>query len=101
MFENFSKKNVTKIKSYKKKTKKNKKNKKKMKGAYDAPIHAVIGNGGQGLSDTPKPIKDWNHWGISEWGWNEIQIFNQTHLQLRFYFENDTLAHETTIYRKR
>ena len=70
-------------------------------GDYDAPIHGVIGNGGQGLSGCSGYTADWNSWCASIWGWNHIEISNNTHLSMTYYDENEKILHQFTIYRNR
>ena len=70
-------------------------------GDYDAPIHCIIGNGGQGPSSLPNITKPWNAWELNVWGWNHINIINNTHLNMTFYDENDKVIYDFTIYRNR
>jgi len=56
------------------------------KGAdgFDAPVHAIIGNGGQVLSGVPAKPPAWQAWAQSYWGWNYLTIPNATYLSLTF-----------------
>ena len=72
---------------------------------YDAPVHAIIGNAGQGLSgfDVPRPA--WSVYQALEWGFSHITIHNATHLTLDLYADAplDATAprhHTTTLARK-
>ena len=52
---------------------------------YDAPIHAVIGNAGQSLTNFTKPRANWSVYEAKEWGFSHMTIHNATHLTLDFY----------------
>lgn len=52
---------------------------------YDAPIHAVIGNAGQGLTAIPKKKAPWSVWNDPHWGYSHITVSNATHLKMDFY----------------
>ena len=51
-------------------------------GAYDAPIHAVIGNGGQSLSGLPKTREPWDIYHVNEFGYSTITAYNATTLEV-------------------
>ena len=72
---------------------------------YDAPIHAVIGNAGQSLTDFPTPKAPWSVYQGHEWGFSHVTVSNVTHLTLDFYAdapleESAPLHHRVTIQRK-
>ena len=52
---------------------------------YDAPIHAVVGNAGQSLSQCPTPKAPWSLWNDEHFGFSHMTIFNATHLTFDFY----------------
>ena len=52
---------------------------------YDAPIHAVIGNAGQSLTNFPTPKAPWSVYEGHEWGFSHVAVHNATHLTLGFY----------------
>ena len=55
-------------------------------GEYDAPIHACIGNAGQGLSGiNTKHRPDWVTWQMNEWGYSSLHLWNATDLTLSVY----------------
>jgi hypothetical protein len=70
-------------------------------GAYAAPIHACIGNAGQGftpINATHPP--EWVEWQTEKYGYSEITISNATHLRMGFYDDDtNSLQHEFTIVR--
>ena len=70
-------------------------------GAYDAPVHACIGNAGQGLSGVNNATKpDWVRWQMNEWGYSSIHLWNATTLTMNLYNETDsTVQHEIVISR--
>ena len=70
-------------------------------GDYAAPIHCIIGNGGQGPSPLANTTAEWNAWENNKWGWNHINIVNNTHLIMTFYDEEDNQMYQFTIYRNR
>mmetsp|Transcript_3441 Transcript_3441/g.8676 ORF Transcript_3441/g.8676 Transcript_3441/m.8676 type:complete len:226 (+) Transcript_3441:1-678(+) len=68
----------------------------KTAGAYDAPVHAVIGNAGQGISAFPAKKATWSLYQAAEWGWNELLCHNATHMTLNMYGNNNyTVPHDT------
>lgn len=72
----------------------------KTPGAYDAPIHAVIGNGGQTLSGLPTTRVEWDEFHANEYGYSFMTAYNATHLNMQFYGdEENELLYEFTIYR--
>ncbi len=52
---------------------------------YDAPIHTVIGNAGQGLTPLSVPAANWTTYNASEWGWSHVEVANATQLRMDFY----------------
>lgn len=52
---------------------------------FDAPIHALIGNAGQGLSTFPSPRAAWSEYQAKEWGFSHVTVHNETHLTLDYY----------------
>lgn len=52
-------------------------------GGYDAPIHAVIGNGGQSLDGVPAQRAAWDVYHASEFGYSTITAYNATTLEVR------------------
>lgn len=70
-------------------------------GCYAGIVHAIIGNGGQGLSKFPEPRAAWSLYQGEEWGYNEMEIANATHLKLRFFGDTAGGLHrEATIVRR-
>ena len=72
---------------------------------YDAPIHAIIGNAGQGLFSFPAQRAEWSVYQGKEWGFSHMAIHNATHLTLDFYADapldaTAPLHHSVTIERK-
>eukprot|EP00049_Salpingoeca_infusionum_P001979 m.52550 g.52550 ORF g.52550 m.52550 type:complete len:561 (-) comp11312_c0_seq1:138-1820(-) len=70
-------------------------------GAYDAPIHAVIGNGGQTLdpAPTPKQYNKWTTYAASEFGFSFFNA-NNTHLHMEMFSDaGKKLHHEFYIKR--
>jgi hypothetical protein len=74
---------------------------------YDAPIHAVIGNAGQSLTDFPPPEQraKWSVYEGHEWGFSHLTAHNATHLTLDFYGDapldaTAPLHHRATLVRK-
>jgi hypothetical protein len=53
-------------------------------GGYDAPVHAVIGNGGQSLSGLPKVRAPWDIYHANEFGYSTITAHNATVLEVSF-----------------
>jgi len=62
-------------------------------GGYDAPIHTIIGNGGQSLSPVPEKVTEWTKFIKSEWGYSRIHIHNATHLKMFFHDNKDNKIH--------
>jgi hypothetical protein len=52
---------------------------------YDAPIHLIVGNGGQGLSKFPEVKPAFDEMQLREWGFARLDVMNSTHLEIRFY----------------
>ena len=52
---------------------------------YDAPVHAVIGNAGQGITKVPVLKAPWSVYNEGHWGFSHVRISNATHLQLKFF----------------
>lgn len=70
-------------------------------GAYDAPIHAVIGNGGQSLSGLPKTREPWDIYHVNEFGYSTITAYNATTLEMKLHADDgDALHYSFTIERK-
>jgi hypothetical protein len=70
-------------------------------GAYDAPIHASIGNAGQGLSGiNEKTHPKWVVWQMNQWGYSGLHVWNATHLTLDLLDDaTGTVQHEIVISR--
>lgn len=78
-------------------------------GEYDAPVHAIIGNGGQSLTpfctdasrkcccsvDGPKckeacdKVPPWSLWRMSSFGFAQIEVQGATRLNMNFYMDCD------------
>ena len=76
-----------------------------VRGRYDAPIHAIIGNAGQSLTSFPAKKAQWSVYEGKEWGFSHMSIHNATHLTLDFYADapldaTAPLHHSVTIERK-
>lgn len=56
----------------------------KADGSFDAPVHAVVGNGGQVLSGVPPPKERaaWVKYQANEWGWAQIFVHNASHMHM-------------------
>jgi len=52
---------------------------------YDAPVHLVVGNGGQSLSRFPPLKPSYNVFQQHEWGFSVLEAHNATHLTFSFY----------------
>ena len=52
---------------------------------YDAPIHAVIGHAGQGLTKLPLVKARWSLWNEAKWGFSHISVHNATDLTMDFW----------------
>lgn len=61
----------------------------KQSDGYQAPVHAVIGNGGMDLSGLPTERAPWDVYHANEYGYSTIEISNATHLEMRL-FEDET-----------
>jgi len=62
-------------------------------GGYDAPIHTVIGNAGQGLTPPPAKKATYTLYEASEFGYERILIHNATHLSMEFYADSKDALH--------
>jgi hypothetical protein len=62
-------------------------------GAYDAPVHVVVGNGGQVLSGVPTHHAPWTRYQANEWGWEQIFVHNATHLTMHFSNDVENALH--------
>merc|ERR1711964_704792 len=63
----------------------------KTPGVWAAPIHAVIGNGGNQITEFPPEESQWASWSVyqsTEWGHAYITASNATHMHMEF-FVND------------
>lgn len=67
-------------------------------GGFPGTVHAVIGNGGQGLTPFPTARAPWSLFQDHGFGFNELEV-NLTTAVLRFFGDNDTLLDETTYVR--
>lgn len=72
---------------------------------YDGPVHAVVGNAGQSLSDFDVPRAAWSVYEAKEFGFSHLRVHNATHLTLDFYADapltaQATLNHSVTLTRK-
>lgn len=72
---------------------------------YDAPIHAVIGNAGQGLSKFPAKPPAYDIYEKAEFGFSTLLAHNATHLTFNFFGNAPSdqappLHHTFTIVRK-
>lgn len=70
-------------------------------GGYDAPVHIVAGNGGQGLNNASLPSQHFPYTGSgtqrpggSEWGMSQF-VVNSTTLVWQFVGNNDSQVHYT------
>ena len=52
---------------------------------YDAPIHTVIGNAGQGLTPINYKAAPWSLYNAAKWGWSHVEVSNATHMRMSFY----------------
>lgn len=70
-------------------------------GAYDAPVHASIGNAGQGISPiNPTNFPSWVRWQMAEWGYSALHIPNATTLMLDLFDDTTgSLQHQIVIQR--
>eukprot|EP00040_Diaphanoeca_grandis_P011444 m.58676 g.58676 ORF g.58676 m.58676 type:complete len:648 (+) comp22596_c0_seq2:141-2084(+) len=57
----------------------------KTSGGYDAPVHAVIGNGGQSLSSFPVIPEPWSRWRYKEFGFSTVTVEGRTALTMKFF----------------
>jgi hypothetical protein len=65
---------------------------------YLAPIHAVIGNGGQSLSGIARDQPNWVNWQYNGWGYSDITVKGAASLTMNFYAdETNTIIHTFTI----
>jgi hypothetical protein len=66
-------------------------------GSYDAPVHAVIGNGGMWLTTIPTNPGPWMRWLPVEqyYGWNELVAENATHLTFTMLRDDNGKAMES------
>jgi hypothetical protein len=64
-------------------------------GGYDAPVHTVIGNGGQGITPPPAKWGAWTRYQASEWGYERILVHNATHLTMQFFANTNNVLHYT------
>eukprot|EP00039_Didymoeca_costata_P023149 m.6158 g.6158 ORF g.6158 m.6158 type:complete len:635 (+) comp3490_c0_seq1:62-1966(+) len=74
-------------------------------GGYDAPIHTVIGNAGQGLTKVDYKLAPFNLYNVGEWGYSMVTIYNSTLVQMDFYADApldaaSPIHHTFTIERK-
>lgn len=68
-------------------------------GGFAGTVHAVIGNGGQGLTPFPWARAEWSLFQEYGWGFNELEV-NDTTAVLRFFGDYDgRLLDETTYTR--
>jgi len=63
-------------------------------GGFPGTVHAVIGNGGEGLTPFPQQRPSWSLFQEYGWGFNELEV-NLTTAVLRFFGDNGTLLDET------
>lgn len=63
-------------------------------GGFPGTVHAVIGNGGAGLTPFPEQRPSWSLFQEYGWGFNELEV-NLTTAVLRFFGDNGTLLDET------
>ena len=70
-------------------------------GAYDAPIHASIGNAGQGLSGiNNKTRPEWVRWQMNEWGYSALHVWNATDLTFDLFDDaTGSLQYQVAIHR--
>ncbi|CAK0808173.1 unnamed protein product [Prorocentrum cordatum] len=64
---------------------------------YSAPVHAVIGNGGQTLTPTAKRPAPWVAWQASTWGWSALTAEGSRQLRLTFYAEDNATLHHIQL----
>jgi len=67
-------------------------------GGYPGTVHAVIGNGGQGLVTFPKERAPWSLFQEKGFGFNELEV-NETTAILRFFSDRGSLLDETAYSR--
>jgi len=66
----------------------------KQQGGFPGTVHAVVGNGGEGLTPFPQQRPSWSLFEYYGWGFNELEV-NLTTAVLRFFGDNGTLLDET------
>lgn len=67
----------------------------KIPGGFAGTVHAVIGNGGQGLVSFPEHRAPWSLFQAAVFGFNELEM-NETSAVLRFFSDSGELLDETT-----
>jgi hypothetical protein len=56
-----------------------------VKDGYAAPVHAVIGNGGQSLTPCLAQPPAWSLWCFPQFGYSAIEVTGAERLVMRFY----------------
>lgn len=64
---------------------------------YLAPVHAVVGNGGQTLTAIAKRPAPWVAWQASTWGWSALTAEGSRQLRLTFYTEDNATLHHISL----
>eukprot|EP00730_Choanoeca_flexa_P007346 TRINITY_DN12318_c0_g1_i14.p2 TRINITY_DN12318_c0_g1~~TRINITY_DN12318_c0_g1_i14.p2 ORF type:complete len:244 (+),score=52.77 TRINITY_DN12318_c0_g1_i14:1003-1734(+) len=60
---------------------------------YDAPVHAVIGNGGMSLDPVAATPPSWIDYQASEYGYSTITAYNATHLEMKLFEDESNNKH--------
>ena len=66
-------------------------------GAYDAPVHAVIGHGGQNDEKLSSPLPDWAAFAAEAFGLADLTAWNSTHLTLNIFQNQDENVLSTRV----
>lgn len=66
-------------------------------GGYDAPVHAVIGNGGMGFSKMPAKTEPWSKFVNLEWGYQRLTAYNASTLELDLFYDMDNALHHSVV----
>lgn len=70
---------------------------------YAAPVHVIIGNGGQSLSGVPPAAKTpaWVTYASNEWGWATLETHGAEELVFSFRDDSaDSVRYNFTLTRK-
>lgn len=69
-------------------------------GAYDAPVYAVVGNGGMGFSERPDSQKKWSKFIDLDWGYSRVTAHNSSVLELDYIYDHDDALHHRLFIRR-